>query len=173
MPRPILADAFDHQTWANLRVIDACAALDDAQLAATLPGTYGSIIDTLRHLAGADVWYLTMLATGRVEEVAQETLDLAAIRAIVVANHLVWVDVIAGADDPDLDVVEDGDGWRFHAPLGLRLAQALLHGADHRSQICTALTSLGIEPPLIDLWDWGEAIERTRPERTEPASTGS
>jgi uncharacterized damage-inducible protein DinB len=30
------------------------------------------------------------------------------------------------------------------------------HGTDHRSQVCTALTTLGIEPPLIDVWDFGE-----------------
>jgi uncharacterized damage-inducible protein DinB len=42
-----------------------------------------------------------------------------------------------------------------HAPLGIRLAQALHHGTDHRSQVCTALTTLGIEPPAIDLWDYG------------------
>lgn len=172
MSRPILADAFDHHIWATLRVIDACAALDDAQRAATLPGTYGSIVDTMRHLVGADVWYLTMLAPGRVEDVETEALDLAALRAILISNQAVWNDVIVGDLDPDQDVVEHGDGWRFHAPLGLRLAQALLHGADHRSQICTALTSLGIEPPLIDLWDWGEATGRTRPERIEPPTPG-
>ncbi len=37
---------------------------------------------------------------------------------------------------------------------GIRLAQALHHGTDHRSQICTALTSLGVDPPSIDVWDF-------------------
>ena len=32
-------------------------------------------------------------------------------------------------------------------PVGIRLAQVLHHGTDHRSQICTALTTLGHEPP--------------------------
>jgi uncharacterized damage-inducible protein DinB len=39
--------------------------------------------------------------------------------------------------------------------MGIRLAQALHHGTDHRSQICTALTTLGVEPPAIDVWDFG------------------
>jgi len=39
--------------------------------------------------------------------------------------------------------------------MGNRLAQALHHGTDHRSQICTALTTLVVEPPLIDVWDFG------------------
>jgi uncharacterized damage-inducible protein DinB len=47
------------------------------------------------------------------------------------------------------------DGSETHAPVGLRLAQALHHGSDHRSQVCTALTALGVEPPEIDLWAFG------------------
>ena len=39
--------------------------------------------------------------------------------------------------------------------MGIRLAQARHHGTDHRSQICTALTTLGVEPPSIDVWDFG------------------
>jgi uncharacterized damage-inducible protein DinB len=31
----------------------------------------------------------------------------------------------------------------------------LHHGTDHRSQVCTALTTLGVEPPAIDVWDYG------------------
>ena len=47
------------------------------------------------------------------------------------------------------------DGSSTEAPVGIRLAQALHHGTDHRSQICTALTTLGVEPPPIDVWDFG------------------
>jgi uncharacterized damage-inducible protein DinB len=36
----------------------------------------------------------------------------------------------------------------------------LHHGTDHRSQICTALTSLGAEPPSIDVWDFGVEVGR-------------
>ena len=46
------------------------------------------------------------------------------------------------------------------ATIGIRLAQVLHHGSDHRGQICTALTSLGVEPPAIDVWDYGETIGR-------------
>jgi uncharacterized damage-inducible protein DinB len=53
--------------------------------------------------------------------------------------------------------------------VGVRLAQALHHGTDHRSQICTALTSLGVEPPAIDVWDYGLANGRV----TDRMPTGS
>ena len=114
MSRPLLDDAFGHHVWATARLIDACLALDPEQLGTTVPGTYGSIIETMRHL------------------VAEET-------------------------DPNADVVRHrDDGTDSHAPLGIRLAQALHHGTDHRSQVCTALTSLGVEPPAIDVWDFAE-----------------
>ena len=58
--------------------------------------------------------------------------------------------------DPD-SVVRDVDeaGYQRDAPVGVRLAQALHHGTDHRSQISTALTLLGVEPPAIDVWAYG------------------
>ena len=69
MTRPILADAFDHHVWATLRVLDACAPLSDEQLASAVPGTFGSILDTLRHTVGADCSYLDLLSGGKVQPV--------------------------------------------------------------------------------------------------------
>jgi len=54
MTSSIVRDAFDHHVWANHQILDVCAALTAEQLATTVPGTYGSIIDTLRHTVGTD-----------------------------------------------------------------------------------------------------------------------
>jgi len=35
------------------------------------------------------------------------------------------------------------------------VAQVVHHGTDHRSQICTAFTAPGLEPPSISVWDFG------------------
>ena len=68
-----------------------------------------------------------------------------------------WSSLLGGELDPGTVVVRHrDDGSESHAPMGIRLAQALHHGSDHRSQICTALTTLGAEPPSIDVWDFGE-----------------
>jgi uncharacterized damage-inducible protein DinB len=154
--------------WATLRVLDACAALDDAQLASTVPGTYGSIIDTLRHLVGGDVFYLDVLR-GEREPFDEEGSDIPTLRAVMEAHDPAWQLMIAGDVDPTTVVIEyEDNGYETHAPLGIRLAQALHHGTDHRSQVCTALTNLGMEPPGIDLWDFGAldgrvaTIESTR-----------
>ena len=66
--------------------------------------------------------------------------------------------------------VRSGDGWEFSAPIGVRLAQAIHHGTDHRSQVCTALTSLGIEPPGIDLWEWAESVGRTHERKLDTSA---
>jgi uncharacterized damage-inducible protein DinB len=71
------------------------------------------------------------------------------------AHDPVWRRLVAGDLDPTTVVVEYEDsGYETHAPLGIRLAQALYHGTDHRSQVCTALTIYGIEPPAIEVWDF-------------------
>jgi uncharacterized damage-inducible protein DinB len=157
MTKPILGDAFGHHVWASLQIIDACSALTPEQLLTTVPGTYGSILETLRHLVGADRSYLALLSDGAVERVDEEALDITAMRSIIEANGPLWRDVVSGEVDPERTVVRiRDDGSEVRAPLGIRLAQVVHHGTDHRSQICTALTTLGIEPPLIDLWDYAE-----------------
>ena len=126
-------------------------------------GTYGSIIGTLRHVVASDCWYLTFFpGTGiaAIDEEAEVTLEQ--LRSVMKSNGAAWKRLLSGEMDPEADVVEKGDGWEFHSPVGFRLAQVVHHGTDHRSQICTALTSMGIEPPGIDLWAYGEATGRTR-----------
>ncbi|HSG85461.1 MAG TPA: DinB family protein [Candidatus Limnocylindrales bacterium] len=161
MSRPILADAFGHHVWATLRLIDACLPLTDEQLASQVPGTYGSILDTVRHLVGADRSYLELLSGGKVAAIDEETMDLPALRAAMAANGPVWATVIAGDLDPDEVLVRRrDDGSESHAPLGIRLAQVVHHGTDHRSQVCTALTNLGVTPPEIDAWDFAWSEDR-------------
>jgi uncharacterized damage-inducible protein DinB len=157
-----LHDAFAHHIWATERLIDACTVLTREQLVAETPGTYGPIIATFGHLVSSDAWYLSFFRDVP-SPVGEDTeVTLTDLRAAITANGAAWMALIAGDLDPDADVVEHGDGWDFHAPLGFRLAQVIHHGTDHRSQICTALTSLGVEPPEIDVWAYGEAIGRTR-----------
>jgi uncharacterized damage-inducible protein DinB len=170
MPSPVLAAAFAHHVWATVRLLDACAGLDPGQLATTAPGTYGSIIDTLRHIVGGDVFYLDVLRGGEPEPFDEAASDIPTLRSVMEAHNTVWQRLIAGDLDPDTVVVEyEESGYETHAPLGIRLAQALYHGTDHRSQVCTALTTLGIEPPPIEVWDLARqdgrffTIESTRP----------
>jgi uncharacterized damage-inducible protein DinB len=156
-----MGDAFGHHVWATLRVIDACAELEPGQADTAVPGTYGSIIETLRHLVAADAGYLFALTGGRIRLAETEGMDLSALRAEMEGHGAAWSSLLAEDPDPTAVVVRRrDDGSETHAPVSIRLAQALHHGTDHRSQVCTALTALGVEPPAIDVWDFGAADGR-------------
>jgi uncharacterized damage-inducible protein DinB len=169
----LLDDAMAHHLWATERLLDVCDGLTPEQLATPVPGTYGSILDTIKHLVSSDGWYLTLFRDWpqRIHE-EDPSLTLADLRTSVVENGRGWLELLAASPDGETDIPEHGDGWVFHAPTGFRLAQVVHHGTDHRSQICTALTSLGIEPPEIDLWAYGEATGRTRGEDLRTTPTG-
>jgi uncharacterized damage-inducible protein DinB len=161
MSKTVLEDAFGHHVWATIRLIDACLELSPGQLETTVPGTYGSILATMRHTVGADASYLALLSRDRVERIDEDALDLAGLRTVMERNGPIWQDVVGADLDPDEELVRHrDDGSTSTAPLGIRVAQAIHHGTDHRSQICTALTALGVEPPLIDVWDYADAHGR-------------
>lgn len=157
MSRPALADAFAHHVWATLRLLDACSTLTPEQLGTAVPGIYGSILETARHLVGADGWYIFTFTDDRDDMIDEHAMDLAALRDVMEAHGPRWAALLARDIDPDtvLEEVDEDDGYRKQATAGIRFAQAIHHGTDHRSQICTALTSLGIEPPSIDVWRFG------------------
>lgn len=163
MMRSSLADAFEHHVWATLQIIDTCELLPSEQLDTTVPGTYGSIIETLRHLVGADAGYLHVLTDGRTALIDEDTMNLAQLRAAMEAHAEAWASVLSEDGDPETVVVRRrDDGSEAHAPLGVRLAQAVHHGTDHRSQVCTALTTLGVTPPEIDVWAYAFEDDRLR-----------
>jgi uncharacterized damage-inducible protein DinB len=167
MTTSLLADAFAHHVWATLRILDACLDLSDDQLQTAVPGTYGTILDTARHLVDADASYLWVLSDGQPSEIDAEQMDLPSLRSTMVDNGRAWAALLASDLDPDRVVVRNrDDGSDSFAPLSIRLAQVIHHGTDHRSQICTALTNLAIEPPPIDVWDFG--AEDGRVYQTEP-----
>ena len=157
MPKSILEDAFKHHVWATLRVLDACLPLSPEQLATSVPGTYGSVLDTARHLVGADASYLFALTGGETLLIDEDHMDLKELRSVMEVHDVAWSRLLAQDLDPDtITVRRRDDGSETHAPVSIRLAQALHHGTDHRSQICTALTTIGLEPPAIDLWDFAD-----------------
>jgi uncharacterized damage-inducible protein DinB len=165
----VLQDAFGHHVWATLTLLDVCRGLPPERLDTSVPGTYGSILDTMRHLVGADASYLFVLTGGTVPRIDEDAMDLDQLREAMVSFGEAWQEVVAGDVDGGRELTRAReDGSTTTAPVSIRLSQALHHGTDHRSQICTALTSIGIEPPPIDVWDYGWQDGRVF--ETEPMS---
>lgn len=154
--------AFDHHVWATARVFDACRALNSDQRDAPVPGIYGPVLATLRHLVDADAWYLAAVTEGSFVQPDLATSTFDELAAQMATHDTVWQDATARSGDGSRVITQRSDnGWRTDASLSLRFAQALLHGSDHRSQICTALTLAGCAVPDIDVWDYGMAFGLT------------
>jgi uncharacterized damage-inducible protein DinB len=151
-----MKDAFGHHEWATLQLIDVGLSLTPEQLDASTTGTYGSILGTLRHVVGGDRYYLTHF-NGNVAGIDEDTMNLGELRVITEENGRAWTRVLSENLDPDAVMTDvDSDGYTRDAPVGIRLAQALQHGNEHRSQVCTMLTAIGVQPPELDVWDFGE-----------------
>ncbi len=151
----ILVKLFEHNRWANLCVVEACAGLTDAQLDATVHGTTGSVLDTLMHIAGAEQRYLSRLCDREPTygecggwpgvEVLKQALD---------ESGTTLVD-LAGRADPDEVLRGEYQGQAYELPVAVVYVQAINHATEHRSQIATILTQQGIEPPDFSGWAWG------------------
>src|SRR5688572_24878748 len=138
MSSSLLEAAFAHHVWATLRVIDACLDLGAEQLETNVPGTRGPMLETLRHVVGSDAVELFFLTGDRTYDVETERMSLAEARTVMERNGSGWAEFISRSPDPDAVVreVDETDGYQRWAPVGFRLAGALDHGTDHRSQIC-------------------------------------
>ena len=145
---------FRHHSWATVRLIDHCAALPPDRLNATVPGTYGSIERTLIHLVGADQRYQHELdgeaPAIRIHE--RQGHSLAEVRAAAELQAARWTALVLRA--PELDVrrrAYDEDPDSAHAE-DLLFLQAIHHGNDHRTHVCTILGAHGLEVPDLSGW---------------------
>jgi len=69
-----------------------------------------------------------------------------------------WLGLLEDLRHDELVSTARLEGGLREAPASLRLAQALYHGTEHRSQIAVGLSALGATPPSTSVWDFG--IER-------------
>lgn len=152
------SDFFRYNLWANLRLLDACANLTDAQLDAPMTGTYGSVRHTWMHLVSSEEGYAkhgpgSALAPHLEEPDVFPGFDDLRRRIEHSGNQL-----IAFAEQGDLSRVLHLDGGTYDATVMIVLLQAMDHGIDHRSQIATLLAQHGIEAPDIDAWAYNDAV---------------
>lgn len=150
-PADTLTTLFSHNLWANLRLLERCAALSKEQLDATIAGAHGSIRDTLQHIARGEKLYFSLISTGRRYDrpknappmtIAEITESL----RTTGAGLIEWAPKVQAGDtaNNDPDVI----------PKTIILTQAINHATEHRAQIMAILTQLGIEPPELDGWTY-------------------
>src|SRR3972149_2089079 len=162
MTENILEKLLEHNNWANRQIIQACSALRDEQLdAEPQSATAGSIRLTLFHLVNAQQGYLSLL-TLPVEARHNVPPTFAELQkaASISGEGLL---ALARAD-PSKHLkarLRTKDGY-FVEPWVV-MVQVINHATEHREQIKSMLSALGVTPPNIDGWDYGEVTNSLIP----------
>jgi len=155
-----LPDLFKHNLWANLLLLDACEQLSDAQLVATTKGVYGSVRETLMHLVSSEEGYAWRFNFTGADPISpmEESDPFPGFDELRRRAERSGKELIAMAEQADLDQVLHLDGGTYDAEVIIVLIQAINHGVDHRSQIATLLSQQGIEPPCLDAWCYNDEL---------------
>lgn len=151
-----LSEAFQHHTWATEKLIRHLRSLPEAALTATTPGVYGEVAATLSHLLDADGRYLLYLeGTPPPPRTGPDPVHSLDETAEMLRDQAVrWRVVLSRIGDLDVTLPARRDRPEFQHATNLLVAQALHHGTDHRTQICTVLSVNGYESPDLDVWSY-------------------
>ena len=155
----LLVEFFRHNSMMNTVLLEACHGLAPEQLGATAAGTYGSLGATLVHMANAQESYAArLLDTERPERLPEEPFPGFDVLTERFARGDAQLEEASARGDQEREVVVTGDepGEAWTMPVSLFLLQAVNHGTEHRAQVATILTQLGIQPPEMDGWRYFE-----------------
>ena len=154
-PETTLVDLIQYNNWANAQVLAVCQKLAADQLAAAAPGAYGTIRDTLEHIIRAEADYVGRL-TGDRPLPSFRWEDQPAL-----ADLSAFADQVAGAlveavqrIPPTHVVHEEEDGNTLDYQARALFIQVINHGIEHRTNITTILSSLGLATPEVDGWGY-------------------
>ena len=152
----VLTKLFNHNTWANLKLLDFCEALNDEQLDTTAVGCFGSIRNTLLHITNGEVDAVN-LATNKLPSVPLPSEQFPGFEMLKegvrwAAAELLQLAIAARADTIVQVTRPQEPIYRY--PLASFMVQVLNHSTEHRTQISTVITNLGIEPPAMSGWEY-------------------
>lgn len=158
----LLLEAFRHNTWANKTLIAYCRDLTPEQMSATPQGTYGTILATLNHIVASDAGYLPRIKVARPEWAGddEDIKGLDELDGRVDESAKLWESYLA--DPLDSKHLLSLDNGAYEAQASVPIVQALHHANAHREQVCALITALGLQPPDLQAWAFGEATGRAR-----------
>ena len=160
MTDSVLVKLFEHNNWANLQILQACTDLSDKQLdAAPDSTTKGSIRLTLQHMIESQQSYWTQLAGIEPRFAWQNPPDFARLEwaANLTGEGLL---ALAQGESGKLNTTFQYDGYSIEP--WVVMVQAINHSTEHREQIKSMLSDLGITPPRIDGWKYGSVTNALR-----------
>jgi uncharacterized damage-inducible protein DinB len=146
-----------HNLWANLRLLDRCAVLTDDQLDASAPGTYGRLRDTLVHLLAAEERFVAELAGQSLDLLFRERdafpgLSVLRERARRSGTQLIEAARARRSRTTHFEV----EGKTVSIQAIVPMMQAINHATEHRTQVASILSQIGVQPPDLHPWAYWE-----------------
>ncbi len=146
---------YAYGAWANARLLVAAADLSPTQWVASDGGGYGSIRDTLVHVAASE-WLFLERWRGRSPAALWEPAafpDIATLGSRWSAVEAETLAFVAGLGEHDLGRVVayvnlQGETWAY--PLWQQLLHQANHATQHRSEVAAQLTRFGRSPGWLD-----------------------
>jgi uncharacterized damage-inducible protein DinB len=161
MTEIFLVKLFEHNNWANQKIIEACSVLSDLQLdAEPHSATRGTIRRTLLHLVHSQLGYLSLL-TLPVDERPDVAPAFAELKESAQISGEGLLALARGEQKPFESRLTTKDG--YHTEPWVVMLQVINHATEHREQIKSMLSALGVTPPNMDGWDYGEATNALIP----------
>lgn len=150
-----------NNAWSNLRLLRACAALDDAAFAAPRTGFFPSLKDTLNHIVTVDWLYVDALeraVAGRpvnpdVDRFFEPPAPFVTCATLTSAQREVdrrLIALCAGLTDLRLTVSIQRADHVQREPIARVLAHLFQHQIHHRGQAHAMLTGTSVAPPQLD-----------------------
>lgn len=153
MSDEVLVKLFEHHNWANIQMIQVCAALSDELLdAEPHSATKGNIRQTLLHLVSSQRGYLALL-TLPVEERRKFPLEFVELKEVAQSSGEALLALIRNDQFPRTRL-QTTDG--YYVEPWVVLLQIINHATEHREQINSMLSALGQTPLDQDGWSYGE-----------------
>ncbi len=155
MKADLIRSFSDYNTWANARILTACAGLSDAQFVAEGSASFSSIRDTLVHTMWAQ-WNWLLRWRGQPNPSHFDPADypdVAAVRAR-------WAEIdreghafVATVNEQSLDAIcryVNSRNEPMAYPLWQQMLHQVNHGTQHRSEVAVLLTEYGHSPGGMD-----------------------
>lgn len=160
-----LVKIFEHNNWANQKIIEACYALGGEQLDAEPHSvTKGTIRRTLVHMVSSQESYLRTLTLPLEERLHPRTVPFAELEESARLSGEGLLALASGEQKSFEARLRTRDG--HYAESWVVMLQVINHATEHREQIKSMLSALGVTPPDIDGWDYGIATSALVPVST-------
>jgi uncharacterized damage-inducible protein DinB len=156
---------YHHNAWANRRVFAIARAQHATLLAEAAQGTTGSIEATLKHLVGVEAVYFAMIQGQDLRTLEQRDAfyahDLDWFRTAVDTLGERYQELLAHIDAGTLERALVVPWLKARLTVHDGLMQVLVHSAQHRAQVFSALGARGYPVPDLDYVEMLVEVEGT------------